>query len=71
MFACHQSREGEEVVCAGWLAVEGHGHVGVRLGVLQGRWPADALSVAAGWPVLHDSFAEVIEKLRATSEPQR
>lgn len=40
VFACHQSREGEEIVCAGWLAVYG---------------------------VLHSSFDEVIEKLRASA----
>lgn len=31
MFACHQSREGEEIVCASWLARYGRNSVRVRL----------------------------------------
>ncbi len=66
-FACHQSRDGAEVVCAGWLAVAGHAHPGVRLDVLRGTVDHAALSPGEDWPELHQSFGEVIEKLRATA----
>ncbi len=65
-FACHQSHEGEEVVCAGWLAVAGHAHPAVRMGVLFGTVSAEALTPGDDWPELHDTFAEVIDKLRET-----
>ncbi len=66
-FACHQSHEGAEVVCAGWLAVAGHRHPAVRVAVLTGSMPVEALSPGEDWPELHGYFAEVIEKLRATA----
>jgi hypothetical protein len=66
-FACHQSRPGEEIVCAGWLAEVGHRHPAVRMGVLTGSVPVEALEPGADWPLLHVSFDEVIHKLRATS----
>ncbi len=65
-FACHQSREAE-VVCAGWLAVVGMCHPGVRMQLLTGTLSIEALSPGEDWPPLHESFAEVIEKLRATA----
>lgn len=66
MFGCHQSRPGEEFVCAGWLAVEGSGHLSARFSVMNGTMPIEALHPGEGWPELHGSYAEVIEKLRAT-----
>ncbi len=66
-FACHQSRPGSEIVCAGWLAVVGHRHPAVRMAVLTGATPHEALSPGKDWPALHGTFAEVIEKLRATA----
>lgn len=66
MFACHQSRDGNEIACAGWLAVVGHRHPGVRLAVAMGRLDATTLRPRAGWPVLHASFQEVLKKLRKT-----
>jgi hypothetical protein len=70
-FACHQSRPGEEIVCAGWRAAVGHAHPMVRLAVIRGDVTATALTRGADWPVLHESFAEVIEKLRADCENQK
>lgn len=61
-FACHQSRDGAEIVCAGWLAAVGECHPMVRLAVLKGDIPAEALEPRAD---LHETFGEVIEKLRA------
>ena len=38
IFACHKSVEGTEEACAGWLAVTGYNHLGIRLMVAaQGR----------------------------------
>ncbi len=70
-FACHQSELGKEVVCRGWLAAVGHRHPMVRLAVLQGRLPAEALSPGPDWPVLHETYPQVLEKLRQTcGEPK-
>lgn len=59
MFACHKTAEGREIACAGWLAVEGHGHVGVRLAVATGRLDPVALTPAPGWPGLYDTYDEL------------
>lgn len=59
MFACHKSHEGADLACAGWLAVEGHGHVAVRLAVAQGRLDADALAAGHDWPQLYDSYEQM------------
>jgi hypothetical protein len=68
MFACHQSKDGDEIVCAGWLATQGHRHPSARLMVSMGQWDRDALDEPApDWPELHGSFIEVIEKLRRTA----
>lgn len=68
MFACHQSAEGQEFACAGWLATVGHAHPNVRLAVAMGRLPETALAAGKDWPKLHRSFPEVLEKLRASSD---
>jgi hypothetical protein len=64
-FACHQSHEGREVDCAGWLAAVGHHHLGVRLRAMLAQEPL--VLPDEGWPRLHGSFQEVLEKLRATA----
>ncbi|MFD9668384.1 DUF6283 family protein [Rhodococcus sp. NPDC059968] len=48
MFACHKSAEGEEEACAGWLAVAGIEHLGVRLSVIRGRLDPAALARETG-----------------------
>lgn len=65
LFACHQSREGREVVCVGWLAMAGEHNLQARLLQAQGRLPV--LRPDDTWPELHASYDEVIGKLRATS----
>jgi hypothetical protein len=60
MFACHNTIEGREAACAGWLAVYGHGHVRVRLAVATGRIPPEALTPAAGWPDLYGDYDELV-----------
>lgn len=59
LFACHMSAEDAERACAGWLAVAGYEHLGVRLAVVTGRLPAEALAPGPGWPELHSSYAEM------------
>ncbi|MGI0646776.1 DUF6283 family protein [Pseudomonas aeruginosa] len=67
MFACHQSKEGEEFACAGWLASVGERHPAVRLSVFRGTLPMSALKPGENWPQLHTNYQEVLTKLRATA----
>lgn len=61
MFACHKSPEGREEACAGWLAVCGIEHIGVRLAVALSELDPDALRPGPDWPELFDSYAEMAE----------
>ena len=70
-FACHLSREGQEIPCAGWLATCGSAHPGVRLAIRDGRLAPGALQQPTGSPALHATYAEVLAKLRATMCPAR
>lgn len=63
MFACHKSPEGGEFACAGWLAVEGHNHIGVRVAVATGHLPVDALAPKPDWPELYATYEEVEERM--------
>lgn len=67
MFACHQSRPDEEIVCAGWLKSVGVYHLGVRVAPMAGHFDPETVRPDDSWPELHESFAEVIEKLRRTA----
>ena len=66
IFACHESREGEEFVCSGWLASVGAAHPNVRLAISAGALDPARLDPGEGWPPLHRTFAEMIANLRAT-----
>lgn len=59
MFACHKTAEGKEIACAGWLAVEGADHVGVRLAVVLGDLDPAALEPQPDWPDLIESYDEL------------
>lgn len=59
MFACHKSPEGREEACAGWLAVAGIEHLGVRLAVALGDLPTSALRPGDNWPPLFDTYDEM------------
>lgn len=59
LFACHKTAEGKEIACAGWLAVEGLGHVTVRLALAQDELSPDAVEPQPGWPDLVDSYDEL------------
>ncbi|MGH9067753.1 MAG: DUF6283 family protein [Acidimicrobiales bacterium] len=60
MFACHQTIEGREAACAGWLATAGYWHIGVRLAVAGGRLPVLALVPQEDWPELYSSYEEMV-----------
>jgi hypothetical protein len=62
IFACHKSTEGRDRACAGWLAVVGYDHLGVRLAVVTGRLPAEALQAGEDWPGLFASYDELAER---------
>lgn len=59
LFACHAPADGKEIACAGWLAVEGWGHVRVRIAVLTGEIPECALRPGEDWPELVGSYAQL------------
>lgn len=62
MFGCHKGTPGDQesdLACAGWLAVEGAGHLGVRLAIVRHELPAEALSPGPGWPELFGSYKEM------------
>lgn len=56
LWACHTSRESQDMVCASWLARVGFDHLTVRLAVATGRIPTEALRPGEDWPTLYDSF---------------
>lgn len=59
MFACHLSHEGRDVPCAGWLASVGYESLTVRILVIQGRLPAEALNPGPDWPELFQSYEDM------------
>jgi Family of unknown function (DUF6283) len=61
MFGCHKGEPGTgaDLACAGWLAVCGFDHLGVRLDVITGRLGQDALRPGDGWPELFGSYDEM------------
>lgn len=63
MFGCHVGEPGtdEDLACAGWLAVEGHNHMGVRLAVMDGSLPIEALDQGDNWPELYPSYEAMAE----------
>ncbi|WP_146010059.1 DUF6283 family protein [Burkholderia sp. WAC0059] len=65
-FACHQSPEGHEIPCAGWLSMVGHAHPRVRIAIMEGRLNRRALEAPADGPELHQTYGEVLAKLRAS-----
>lgn len=67
LFACHLSQDGKERACAGWLAVAGYEHIGVRFAIITGRLDPAALAPDDGWPALWDSYAEMAEHMAGDS----
>lgn len=59
LFACHKSNDGTDMPCAGWLASVGWESITVRLLVIHGRIPGEALKPGDDWPALHSSYEEM------------
>lgn len=66
MMACHQSTEGSEVICAGWLATHGWDSLQVRIAMSHDKIHPEALAPGEDWPAMHSSYDEALEKLRRT-----
>ncbi|EIV03098.1 hypothetical protein MA6G0728R_5378 [Mycobacteroides abscessus 6G-0728-R] len=62
IFACHKSEPGRDRVCAGWLAIAGTDHLGIRLAVAVGRLPGGVLQPGEDWPNLFGSYDEMAER---------
>lgn len=62
LFGCHKGAPGtnQDLACAGWLAQFGIDHLGVRLAVLHGRLPNDALEPGTNWPPLHQTWEDIV-----------
>lgn len=67
MFACHKTAEGKEIACAGWLAVCGYDHLGVRFAAATGALPGEVLRPGPGWPELFDSYEQMTDRQGAAS----
>lgn len=66
IMACHGSDDGAETPCVGYLARYGWRNIACRMEVAHGRMPGSALDdPPAEWD-LHETFDEMISKLRAT-----
>jgi hypothetical protein len=63
MFACHHTKAGAPVACAGWLAVCGDQHLGVRMAIAEGRLSVEALSQPG-----HDLFSSYDEMAREQAD---
>lgn len=68
LFACHQSKPDQEIICAGWQAVEGYNNLTARVSAFQGRLDLRGFRPGPDWPPLLGSFQEMIEKLRRQEE---
>ena len=58
LFGCH--RADTTVLCAGHVAVVGHAHPAIRLGVSIGLIDPTALTPGEDWPELFDSYEEMV-----------
>lgn len=61
IFACHKSTEGTDRACAGWLAVVGYEHLGMRFAAMTGRLPPDIFITGEDWPELFGSYEEMAQ----------
>ncbi|MFD8339974.1 DUF6283 family protein [Streptomyces solisilvae] len=63
MFACHQTHEGREQACAGWLVVAAaQGNLRIRHACATGDLPHEALEPGEDWPPLFESYEEMAER---------
>jgi hypothetical protein len=68
IFGCHKGdpATNDDLGCAGWLVQFGPDHIGVRLAVATGRLPESALELGEHWPLLHETWDDVV---RAQTSP--
>lgn len=64
LFGCHATPRGGEHACAGWLAVEGLGHLRVRMALSLGDLEPEAIRPGEGWPELYESYDEMVAAQR-------
>ncbi|AEM88884.1 DUF6283 family protein [Streptomyces violaceusniger] len=63
MFACHQTQEGREQACAGWLVVAAaQGNLRIRLALATGDLPPEAVEPGPGWPPLFESYDAMADR---------
>lgn len=62
IFACHKTKAGRDKACAGWLAVVGSEHLGIRYAIITGRLPPEVLTPGDDWPELFESYDELAER---------
>lgn len=62
MMPCHKTPpDADQNICAGWLALYGNYHLGVRLMIGCGAFPLSVLEVDPAWPPLHPDVQSIIE----------
>lgn len=71
--ACHLDQPGTAHAmrfCAGWLAVVGRHHLGIRMKIISGRLPEQVLLVGQDWPELHASLDHLVsERVKQIASP--
>jgi hypothetical protein len=67
IMACHQSKDGTDTPCRGWLVRHGWDSIAIRLRMLRGMTAPDELEIGDNWPELHADYHEVLDKLRSDS----
>ena len=60
LFGCHMQIHAD-AACAGWLAVEGRNHIGIRLALVEERLSPEALAPGPDWPSLYASYLQMVE----------
>ncbi|MER6579134.1 DUF6283 family protein [Nonomuraea sp. NPDC001023] len=70
LFGCHpgEPATGDDLTCAGWLAVEGRNSLQVGLAIAFDRLPDTVLDPRPGWPALYSSFEEMVEANRRAAK---
>ncbi|WP_420833895.1 DUF6283 family protein [Streptomyces antarcticus] len=67
-FGCHKGdpATGEDLACAGWLAVSGWQNISVRLAFARGALPGSVLQPGENWPELYESYDAMVEAQQQT-----
>ncbi|MDQ8704904.1 DUF6283 family protein [Streptomyces sp. LHD-70] len=72
-FGCHKGapRTGEDLACAGWLAVAGWENFSVRRALLEERLPPQALELGPNWTPLYESYDAMAHANRVSASRRR